>query len=55
MRIKRELADYDPFERFYKSAVVNDIIEAESVIAAFDTSPFSDRRAFAAWVLFRKR
>ena len=55
MQEKRHRADYDPPARFFKSEVLLDIAYCEDVIARFmDVSP-KDRRAFAAYVLFKKR
>jgi hypothetical protein len=53
MQAKRHLADYDPNERFYKSAVIADIDAARVAIDGFLTMPLRDRRAFAAHVLLR--
>lgn len=50
----RHKADYDPLERFYKSSVQADVRLAEETIKAFQNSSTKDRRAFAAFVLFRK-
>lgn len=55
LQAKRHLADYDPKERFYKSEVKQDIAEAEDVIRRFKAVPVKDRRAFAAFVLFKQR
>ncbi len=49
------MADYDPGERFYKSGVKQDIAEAEDIIKRFKGVPIKDRRAFAAFVLFKRR
>lgn len=54
MQQKRHSADYDPAATFYKSAVEQDISDAESVIERFQNAPIKDRRAFAAFVLFRQ-
>jgi hypothetical protein len=55
MQEKRHRADYDPDERLLKSAVVNDLAGVEAAIDDFHRAPISDRRAFAALVLFKKR
>jgi uncharacterized protein (UPF0332 family) len=55
MQIERHDADYDPDQRFYKSAVLTNIAAAEIVMKDFGAAPVKDRRAFAAWVLFKKR
>jgi hypothetical protein len=53
MQHKRHEADYDPYARLPKTGVLADIAEAEIAIANFLKAPAKDRRAFAAWVLFR--
>lgn len=53
MQEKRHRADYDPGEKFYKSAVLADIGAVEEAIRAFEIAPIEDRRAFAAYVLLR--
>ena len=53
MQAKRHAADYDPATRAFKSAVLIDIASAEAVMDGFECAPLKDRRAFAAWVLFR--
>lgn len=53
MKIKRENADYDPTEKFFKSSVMLDIAEARDVIDRFNSSPRKDRCAFAAFMLFK--
>lgn len=55
MQIERHDADYDPDKRFFKSAVLTTIAASEVVMADFATAPSKDRRAFAAWVLFKQR
>ena len=55
MQAKRHEADYDPNSTFYKSAVEQDIADVEDVIDRFRSAPPKDRRAFAAFVLFKKR
>ena len=55
MQEKRHRADYDPAERLFKSEVLLDVAQAEVVIKNFGSAPIKDRRAFAAWVLFKKR
>jgi uncharacterized protein (UPF0332 family) len=52
---KRHAADYDPAIRLGKSEVAADIATARDAIMAFSAAPISDRRAFAAHVLFKKR
>jgi hypothetical protein len=55
MQAKRHAADYDPKAKAFKSAVAIDIDTVESVISGFNKSAVKDRRAFAAWVLFKLR
>jgi len=55
MQVKRHKCDYDPSLRLYKSAVQQDIEDAAVVISRFNAAPIKDRRAFAAYVLFRTR
>lgn len=55
MQERRHLADYDPFERFAKSQVVEDISLVGGAIAGFDCMSTKDRRAFCAYVLFKRR
>lgn len=52
---KRHNADYDPFVIFTKSGVQQDIATAGAAMAAFDAESARDRRAFCAFVLFKKR
>ncbi|MFC4724714.1 hypothetical protein AB6B38_01430 [Glycocaulis abyssi] len=51
----RHEADYDPDARFAKSGVRQHLADAEASIAGFMAASTNDRRAFAAWVLFKKR
>ena len=55
MQTKRLSADYDPFSRFSKSEVIQDIATAAQAIEDFGTVSIKDRRAFCAFVLFKKR
>ena len=55
MRKKRQSADYDPDAHYFKSSVLNDIAACEAAIRDFASAPIVDRRAFAAWVLFKTR
>lgn len=55
MQIKRHNADYDPNQKYYKSAVQQDIADAATVIGNFQKEAAKDRRAFAALVLFKIR
>lgn len=54
MQEKRHKADYDPQEKVYKSAVLLDIDQVKLAIERFEMAPLRDRRAFAAFVLFRQ-
>ncbi len=53
---KRHESDYDPFVSFLRSDVEEAITLAETAISLIDKQnmELADRRAFAAWVLFRK-
>ena len=55
MQKKRHAADYDPTDVYYKSAVLQDIQDTETVIKNFAGASVKDRRAFAAFVLFKRR
>ena len=55
MQNKRHSADYDPNVKLAKSVVVQDIETVKQVIVDFSTAPIKDRRAFCAFVLFKKR
>jgi hypothetical protein len=55
LQLKRHEADYDPDATTYKSAVLADIAIVEAVIREFSNVPLKHRRAFAAWVMFKKR
>lgn len=55
MQAKRHKADYDPFGKFYKSAVLQDLADAEDVIKRYQAAAIKDRRAFAAFVVFKPR
>jgi hypothetical protein len=55
MQEKRHDADYDPYVKFTKSAVVADIALVRQAITDFIAEPTKDRRAFAAHVLFKSR
>lgn len=52
---KRHRADYDPFQRLKKSEVLSDIGQAAHVMSRFTGAQARDRRAFAAFVLFKTR
>ncbi|MCA6261215.1 MAG: hypothetical protein IM668_09490 [Phenylobacterium sp.] len=55
MQSKRNSADYDPTARFTKSEVVQDIATARQAIVAFGAAASKDRRAFCAFILFKRR
>jgi len=55
MQAKRHNADYEPTARFAKSEVVEDIKAVAEAIQAFNKTEVKDRRAFAAYVLFKNR
>jgi len=55
MQSKRHEADYDPSARFAKSEVIQDIASVEIAIKAFKAETAKDRRAFCAFVLFKRR
>lgn len=55
MQEKRHNSDYDPLVKAYKSEVLLDIRQAEAVIIGFNSVPIKHRRAFAAFVLFKRR
>lgn len=52
---KRHSADYDPFSQFTKLEVKSDISATRDTIERFQSTPIKDRRAFAAFVLFKSR
>jgi hypothetical protein len=55
MQIKRHNADYDPDEKFFKSAVLTDIRAVEDAITRFEKAASKDKCAFSAFVLLRMR
>lgn len=55
MQIKRHLADYDPYARFRKSEVTQDIDDVEAVINKYKSVSTKDRRAFCAFALLKNR
>jgi hypothetical protein len=55
LQSKRHQADYDPDATTYKSVVLVNITIVETVIRELSNVPLKHRRAFAAWVMFRKR
>lgn len=55
MQKRRNKADYDPFEKYYKSTVKPDIVDTKNVIRRFKNADAKHRRAFTAYVLFKRR
>ena len=55
MQRERHLADYDPYEGFTRSTVLQLIEETKAAIADFRQVDRADRRAFAIFVLFQMR
>ena len=55
MQTKRHSADYDPASKFTKSEVSQDIVMVREAIMGFSAQPLKDRRAFCAFVLFKRR
>ena len=51
----RHRADYDPNAEFSRADAVNLIDRAEAAIIAFEAADLTERKAFAAHVLFRVR
>jgi hypothetical protein len=52
---KRHDADYDPFSFLTRSSVSTDLDAVKETIREFKRSPVKDKRAFAAFILFKKR
>lgn len=52
---KRHEADYDPNIKYTKSEVIVDIQLANAAIESFSRADKKERRAFAAYILMRKR
>ena len=52
---RRHQADYDPDEVFGHLGVLSAIGESRDHITAFSTTPMTERRAFAVYVLMRDR
>lgn len=55
LQAKRHDADYDPYEKFIKSDVINDIDIAETVIQDLKGVPLKDKKAFCTLVMFKSR
>lgn len=54
MQVKRHDADYDPYQKFYKSEVKQDIATVRQAIIDFELSTRKDKIAFCAFILFKK-
>jgi len=54
LQVKRHDADYNPKGTFYRSAVLQDVEDAETAIKAFQQIDALDKRAFAAFVVLGK-
>lgn len=55
MQEKRHSADYDPAFRLTKSELMAEIAKTTSAISDFEDASPKDRRAFAVFVLFKRR
>ena len=55
MQEKRHKADYDPVHRVNKSEVLLDIGQVANELNHLEQATVTDRRAFAAFVLFKSR
>ena len=55
MQESRHRADYAPDEVLQKSDVIRSIKEAKDAISDFEQVSSADRRAFAAYILFKGR
>ena len=55
MQDKRHNADYDPYKNFRASEVLADIEKTSEIIKQFIKVPLKHRRAFATFVLFKRR
>lgn len=55
MQAKRHNADYDPYEKFIKSDVINDIDIAAIVINDLKSVSQKDKKAFCTLVMFKSR
>ena len=55
LQIQRHLADYDPNAEFTRAGALHLIDRAEAAIIAFEAADPTERKAFAAHVLFRAR
>ena len=54
-QLDRHRADYDPEATFWREDVLQLIDETRDLIAVFNDADDKDRRAFAAYVMFRVR
>lgn len=55
MQEKRHRADYHPHATFSKSEALEDIAQCETAIRRYSDVDVKDRRAFVAYVLFKRR
>ena len=55
LQVERHRADYDPAWIGLKRDVTNRIADARAVIERFESAPASERKLFAALILFRER
>ena len=55
MQEQRHRADYAPDAKFRKSEAIQRINEAENAIRNFEGESLAERRAFAAYILFKGR
>ena len=55
VQAKRHKADYDPYEKFYKSQLLNDMFLVQDTITAFKTCSRKDRTAFSIWVAVKSK
>ena len=55
LQYDRTIADYVPYENFFKSEVEIIADTAEEIISRFSSVPAADLRAFSVYVLFDSR
>ncbi len=55
MQTRRHEADYDPYSRFSRLEVIEDIGRVQNAITCFENVSDKDRRAFAVYVLLPLR
>lgn len=54
MQEERHSADYDPYSRYTRQEVIEQLVTAQRAIDLFREAPRPDRRAFVALVLLRE-